>query len=102
MPEIPSDPAVVAAHVSEQPTVESGVISTDANGSGYFEVVYPASSSTWARVLIVARAKGLGVEAEETFVTTLPVLAERIDDITDSPPNETSPYGTSTSCADEL
>jgi len=98
----PQDPAVIAAHVSVVPTVESGVISTNANGSGYFELVYPASSSEWSKVRITARAIALGVEAEEVFDTILPVLADRVDDVDDSPPNWLSPYGQSASCTDEL
>lgn len=98
----PQDPAVIAAHVSATPTVSGGAISTDSNGFGYFELVYPASSSQWSDVRITARAKALGVEAEEVFNTTLPVLAERVDDINDSPPNTISPYGESGVCSDEL
>lgn len=98
----PQDPAVIAAHVSAVPTVSGGSISTDANGFGYFELVYPASSSEWSDVRITARAKALGVEAEEVFNTTLPVLAERVDDINDNPPNYISPYGESSVCSDEL
>jgi len=98
----PQDPALIAAHLTFTPTVEGGSISTDSNGSGYFELVYPASSSMWSKVRITARARALGVEAEEVFDTWLQVLNERVDDISDSPPNIISPYGTSGSCADEL
>jgi len=98
----PQDPALIAAHTSEIPTVEGGAISSNANGSGYFTVVYPASNSQWSEVDVTARARALGVEAEEVFHTTLPVAADRVDSLNDSPPNAVSPYGVSSTCTDEL
>lgn len=98
----PQDPALIAAHETEEPSVIGGVINTDSNGSGYFTVVYPASSSLWSQVDVTARAQALGVEAEEVFHTTLPVSAERVKSLSSTPPNSVSPYGTSSSCADEL
>lgn len=105
----PQDPAVIAAHSEYTPTVEGGVLTTDDNGSGYFLALYPASNSMWAEVDIVARASALGVEAEEVFNVRLPVLAKRVNDVSQSPPNHYSPYGTSNNgqitpgvCTDEL
>ncbi len=97
----PQDPASIAASQTNIPTVEGGQITTDANGSGYFTLLYPASSARWSYVQITARAKALGSEASEVFVTTLPMLASRKNDVDASPPNRVSPYGISGSCADE-
>lgn len=91
----PQDPAVVAADSVNQPTVEGGVIVTDATGSGFFAVIYPQSNAAWSRVEITARAKALGVEAEATFTSPLPVSTDEIKDTETSLPNHTSPYGTS-------
>ncbi|MBX2824920.1 MAG: Ig-like domain-containing protein [Gammaproteobacteria bacterium] len=96
----PQDPALIAAHSSETPTVSGGSITTDANGSGYFSLVYPASSAWWSNVRITARAKALGVEAEESFTTELLVNEDRVDDGDDYPPNIVSPYGTANVCSD--
>lgn len=98
----PQDPALIAAHLTNTPTVEGGTIRTDSNGSGYFTLVYPASSAHWAQVDIVARVQDLGTEAEETFHAYLPVLADRINDLGSNPPNINSPYGQSDTCTDEL
>ncbi len=98
----PQDPALVRAHLTATPTVAGGQIQTDSNGSGYFTLVYPASSSLWSEVDVVARAKDLGAEAEEKFHAILLVSGARFNDLSANPPNIVSPYGQSTSCTDEL
>ena len=98
----PQDPATIAASEANIPTVEGGQILTNANGSGYFTMIYPASSAGWSTVQITARAKALGTEASEVFVTGLPMSAARKNEVDASPPNRVSPYGTSSSCADEV
>ncbi len=90
----PQDPALVAADSVNSPTVEGGTITTDATGSGFFAVIYPQSNAQWAFLEITARAKALGVEAEATFSSGLPILGTEIDDTNTSPPNRFSPYGT--------
>lgn len=90
----PQDPAVVAADSVNTPTLEGGSISTDATGSGFFAIIYPQSNARWATVEITARAKALGVEAEATFYSGLPVAADELNDTNTSPPNWSSPYGT--------
>jgi len=100
----PQDPALIAA-ISEdaenQATIVGGVLSTDANGSGYFELRYPKSNALWADIEITASARAFGTESRDTFVEE---LAISIDDIVEiaSPPNAVSPYGASNSCADTL
>jgi len=97
----PQDPAIVAQHLTSIPTVQGGQISTDVNGSGYFTLMYPASSSLWSEVDVTVRAKALGVESEETFHANLYVSSKRLNDVSKIPPNVFSPYGQSTSCVDE-
>ncbi len=100
----PQDPALIAA-VSEnsenQATIVGGVLSTDANGSGYFELRYPKSNALWSMIEITARARAFGAETEDTFVQ---VLSVSVDDVAESasPPNSLSPYGTSGRCEDTL
>ena len=98
----PQDPAVVAADSVNSPTIESGSISTDATGSGFFAVIYPQSNAGWSTIEITARAKALGAEAEATFLSGLPVEAAELDDVDSAPPNAASPYGTDiTTCTNE-
>lgn len=98
----PQDPAIVAPDTENTPTIEGGAITTDATGSGFFGVIYPQSNAHWARVQITARAKALGAEAEASFLTNLPVLADEIDDMNSSMPNHTSPYGVMLDCSNTL
>ena len=77
-----------------------GVLTTDATGSGYFNVVYPATSAGWARVSIVARAQALGVEASDDYATSLLTLNSAIGDVSGEPANVRSPYGFVLDCLD--
>lgn len=96
----PQDPVLLAPmDDSELATLVGGSLQTDSRGSGFFEMVYPASNSLWAEVEITARAQALGAEAEATFVTSLPLLASRVTATNVSPPNSRSPYGISFDCS---
>ena len=95
----PQDPAALAAIDSDEyATISGGTLSTDKNGSGYFEMLYPASNSLWAYVEITARAEALGAEAEDFFRTTLPLPSPEVTEISESPANHYSPYGTNLDC----
>jgi len=100
----PQDPALLApiSPPDGLATLAGGSLSTDEKGSGYFEVLYPASSALWAWVEITARANNLGAEAEDSFITYLPLPADRLDDEKTLPPNVRSPYGQAFDCATEL
>jgi len=98
----PQDPAIVAADSENTPTIEGGAITTDATGSGFFGVIYPQSNAHWATIEITARAKALGAEAEASFYTDLPVLADEINDMNSSMPNHHSPYGVTLDCSNTL
>ena len=91
----PQDPASLTAveDAAEYATLSGGTLTTDANGSGYFELLYPASNSAWANVEITARAEALGSEAEDTFRTVLPLPASEINAVDETPANAISPYG---------
>lgn len=91
----PQDPASLTAvdGAAEYATLNGGSLTTDTNGSGYFELLYPASNSAWAHVEITARAEALGSEAEDTFRTVLPLPASEINAVDVSPANDVSPYG---------
>ncbi|MBX2880870.1 MAG: hypothetical protein KTR32_13095, partial [Granulosicoccus sp.] len=89
----PQDPASLAAVEGESATLSGGMLVTDNNGSGFFELLYPSSNALWADVEIIARAEALGSEAEDTFKIGLPALAADILDTDVSPPSVVSPYG---------
>lgn len=98
----PQDPASLAA-VSEPgfATLSGGSLSTDNNGSGFFEMIYPASNSLWAFVEITARAEALGAEANDSFRTTLLLPTTEANDDESFPANRFSPYGTDVVGIDE-
>ncbi len=99
----PQDPALLAPTIDPALTTLVGSsLTTDNRGSGYFELIYPASNAMWSTVRITARAQALGAESEDSFVMNLLMPAERASDTTSSPPNFLSPYGQSGSCTDEL
>ncbi len=99
----PQDPSLLApiGTTSDIATLQGGSLTTDDKGSGYFNLIYPVSSALWAEVEITARAQALGAEAEDAYITLLPMDGEVARKISDSPPNHTSPYGTVADCTIE-
>lgn len=95
----PQDPASLTAIAGDYATLSGGSLQTDVNGSGHFELLYPASNAAWAYVEITARAEALGVEATATYTTLLAMPASAIDDVDIPPANVVSPYGVDTSSA---
>ena len=95
----PQDPAALAAIDDEDyATISGGSVTTDKNGSGYFEMLYPASNSLWSYVEITARAEALGAEADDSFRTSLPLPTIEINADDELPANHISPYGTELDC----
>lgn len=97
----PQDPAIImpVAESLELPTLESnGVLTTDASGSGYFNVVYPVTNAAWAQIRVVARAQALGVEAEDTYTTMLNSDVNQMTNVNIAPVNAVSPYGSVLNC----
>lgn len=93
----PQNPAILAADTSG-PTLQSGSITTDGNGFGYFSVVYPQSNAKWAILSITASATAQNVEAESSYTSYMPMAAEEILDVTTDMPNIRSPYGIGLDC----
>jgi len=89
----PRDPALVDEDLVNLPTVIGGQITTDSNGVGFFSLAYPQSNALWFDVLITARVQALGTEAVAEYEFGLQVLADDVDELSDSPPNMFSPYG---------
>jgi len=90
----PQDPASLAAvEGNDYATLSGGSLSTDSNGSGFFEMIYPASNSWWSFVEITARAEALGAEAEDSFRTELILPSTEMQDEDNVPANWVSPYG---------
>ncbi len=94
----PQNPAILAAD-DATPTLQSGSISTDENGFGYFALVYPQSNAMWSVVAITASATAQNVEAEVTYTSYLPILAEELLDVLTDLPNTISPYGLDLECS---
>ena len=90
----PQDPASLVATTDGRATLSGGSLTTDATGSGYVRLIYPVTNADWAEVEITALARGLGVEAKDTFRTGLPMLADELNQNDYTPANYTSPYGT--------
>jgi len=98
----PQDPALLAPiEGGALATLVGSSLTTDSRGSGYFELIYPASNAEWSTVRITARAQALGAESEDSFVINLLMLSERATDTNSLPPNAVSPYGQGNSCIDE-
>lgn len=99
----PQDPAALAAVEDESyATISGGSLTTDQNGSGYFEMIYPASNSWWSYVEISARAEALGAEADDSFRTFLPLPSSESNEEDESPANHYSPYGQDRDCSNTL
>ncbi|MFK7852856.1 MAG: Ig-like domain-containing protein [Granulosicoccus sp.] len=99
----PQDPASLAAvDGDEYATLSGGSLTTDNNGSGFFEMIYPASNSLWAYVEITARAEALGAEADDSFRTVLFLPSSETNDKDNTTANYLSPYGTDVRLLDGL
>lgn len=94
----PQDPSALTAIEGEATTISGGVLETDKNGSGSFQLLYPASNSEWSRVEIMARAQDLGAEAEVSFETHLRMPSSEANDVDNQPANAYSPYGVAPDC----
>lgn len=96
----PQDPAALAAIEDEgYATISGGSLTTDKNGSGFFEMLYPASNSLWSYVEITARAEALGAEADDSFRTILPLPSSEVTKDDEIPANNISPYGYELDCS---
>ena len=93
----PQDPASVTGIEGDFATLSGGSLQTDVNGSGFFELLYPASNAAWASLEITARAEALGDEAIDTYTITLAMPASVANAVDVSPANLISPYGTDVS-----
>jgi len=94
----PSNSATIAQHPTMLPTVTGGALLTDANGFGYFSVVYPKSHAHWVRVRLKARALVAGSESVESIDFTLLGLINDYNRIGVEPPGLVSPYGSALNC----
>jgi hypothetical protein len=77
----------------------SADVTTNAQGLARVCVFWPQNFSWWADVQIEARASVSGTEFSAQQVFLLPALAQDINDISASPPNQSSPFGTDANCA---
>ncbi len=92
----PQDPASLAAVEGGFATLSGGSLRTDINGSGFFELLYPASNANWAYVEITARAEALGEETTDSYQAWLAMPATEATAVDRVPANFASPYGLDT------
>lgn len=81
-------------------TVSPGMITTDAEGFGFIDVVYPQSMATWVSVRLSAIIEVTGTEFTESRTFDLAIAGSDISDINVAPPGDVSPFGSADSCAD--
>jgi len=80
----------------------SGTFTTDDNGFGIVDVIYPQDFARWVDVTLTAQATVQGTETTETARFVLPIAASDVTDENTNPPGNPSPFGQSASCADTL
>jgi len=94
----PQDPAALTAVAGDFATIVGGVLETDEDGTGHFQLLYPASNAEWARVVVTARAQDLGAEAVASLPITLRMPSSEAFDTVNQPANAFSPYGIEADC----
>jgi len=70
-----------------------GVVTTAADGTGTFTVVYPEDHALWVQVTLTAKATVAGTESSTSTTFVLPILAAYLSTTTSTPPGFVSPYG---------
>ncbi len=80
-------------------TGTSADVTTSSQGIARVCVFWPQNFSWWVSAQIEARASVSGTEFSALSVFLLPALAQDITDISASPPNQISPFGTDGVCA---
>jgi hypothetical protein len=80
----------------------NGTFSTDQNGFGIVDVIYPQEFARWVDVTLTAQATVQGTETTETSKFRLPIAASDVTDQNTNPPGNPSPFGESNTCNDTL
>ena len=78
----------------------SGTFVTDAAGFGIVDVFYPQEFARWVHVTLEATTSVQGTEFAEASNFILPINGEDIDEETEAPPGQVSPFGPGGSCLD--
>lgn len=77
-----------------------GTFTTDVNGFGLLDVVYPQEFAYWAQVRLQTTTSVGGTEFAQSTNFTLPGLAADFNNQNTAPPGIVSPFGTAATCAD--
>lgn len=80
--------------------IGGGTLTTDANGTGLVDVIYPQDFAQWVFVALQARTDVQGTEFTETSRFWLDIAATDVNNRDASPPGQPSPFGVSTDCGD--
>lgn len=71
----------------------SAQVITNSQGRARVCVFYPQNYAEWVEATLTAAAGVTGTEGSQSSVFTLQVLASDVDDETEAPPNQFSPFG---------
>lgn len=75
-------------------------VTLDVNGTGQFNITYSKDRAYWIQVFLTATIKVNGEQGATTVDFVLPGLSSDFTSQAVSPPGQTSPYRTASSCAD--
>ena len=75
-----------------------GTFQTDGDGFGLIDVFYPQEFNVWVEVTLEAKTSVQGTEFAESTTFTLPGLGDDFNNVSNTPPGPTSPFGVDGSC----
>jgi len=78
----------------------SDPVTTGADGSYQFDLIYAKESANWVNVKLTASSEVSGTEATHTVLFNLPVISSDVDQQSIAPPGPVSPFGTGVVCTD--
>jgi hypothetical protein len=76
-----------------------GQVTTGADGSADFQVIYGQDHAAWVRTQLTAKTTVQGTESSDTATFWLPMLAKYANNVNIDIPGRVSPYGVNT-CGD--
>jgi Bacterial Ig-like domain (group 1) len=91
------DPGNGTLYPGSVAAVAPGTVTTDANGSATFNVIYPQDHAGWVQVILTASTPVSGTQSSTSATFWLPMLATDVEE-ENPPPGQISPYGEATTC----
>ena len=75
-----------------------GTFQTDSDGFGLVDIFYPQEYNVWVEVTLEAKTSVQGTEFAESTTFTLPGLGDDFNNVSNTPPGATSPFGIDGDC----